>query len=328
MEELCPARGYLQNPERYHFDAFYTGQDGEEVLVFRQEVRNTQTSVSVSKRDLTNGEELEGSELAVIEKETGKIVDAWISDKKPHEIRGLKLTGEQEHIYLLREIRPTDGYVTAEEIPFRLIQKTDGDGEWLQEWTVQIQKTAGGITYWKDLDAHQIIMEDDITRVEIRKTESDGKTFLAGAELVLLREDGSEAVSFITHVEESFYIEKLPIGHYILKERSAPDGYEIAEPMEIVVKDTGEKQVFVLINELLPESEQEQPEESKSEQKPRTKHSDGKTEQEIPVSTPEQIESAHTGDAVFSILLLALVCASMAGFGIGVAVYDWRRRRK
>ena len=111
VEELCPAGGYLQNPERYHFDASYTGQDGEEVLVFRQEVRKTQTSVSVSKRDLTNGEELEGSELAVIEKETGKIVDAWISDKKPHEIRGLKLTGEQEHIYLLREIRPTDGYV-------------------------------------------------------------------------------------------------------------------------------------------------------------------------------------------------------------------------
>ena len=68
-------------------------------------------------------------------------------------------------------------------------------------------------------------MEDDITRVEIRKTESDGKTFLAGAELVLLREDGSEAVSFITHVEESFYMEKLPIGHYILKERSAPVSY-------------------------------------------------------------------------------------------------------
>ena len=36
--------------------------------------------------------------------------------------------------------------------------------------------------------------------------------------------------------------------------------------MEIVVKDTGEKQVFVLINELLPESEQEQPEEPKEEQ--------------------------------------------------------------
>lgn len=63
------------------------------------------------------------------------------------------------------------------------------------------------------------------------------RRFWQAAELVLLREDGSEAVSFITHVEESFYMEKLPIGHYILKERSAPDGYEIAEPMEIVVKE-------------------------------------------------------------------------------------------
>lgn len=205
---------------------------------------------------------------------------------------------------------------------------------------MQIQKTAGGITYWKDLDAHQIIMEDDITRVEIRKTESDGKTLLAGAEMVLLREDGSEAAAFITHAEESFYMEKLPVGHYLLKEHSAPEGYEIAEPMEIVVEDTGTLQVFVLENHLLPipeqpeqeqpeQPEEEQPEETTPEQKSKSKkHSGGKAEQEAPVSAPEQIESAHTGDAVFSILLLALICASMAGFGIGIAVYDWRRRRK
>ena len=336
MEELCPADGYLQNPERYYFDASYTGQDGEEVLVFRQEVRNTQTSVFVSKWDLTNGEELEGAELAVVEKETGKIVDSWTSEEKAHEIRGLKLTGEQEHSYLLREIRPADGYVTAEEITFRLLQKTDSEGEWLQEWIVQIQKTAGGITYWKDLDTHQIIMEDDITRVEIRKTESDGKTLLAGAEMVLLREDGSEAAAFITHAEESFYIEKLPVGHYVLKEQSAPEGYEIAEPMEIVVEDTGTLQVFVLENHLLPIPEQEQPEQPKEEQpeettpeqKSKKKHSGGKTEQEVPVSTPEQISSAHTGDEAFSILLLAFASALVAALGIGTAAYDWKRRRK
>lgn len=339
VEELCSADGYLQNPERYYFDASYTGQDGEEVLVFRQEVRNTQTSVSVSKRDLTNGEELEGAELAVVEKETGKIVDSWTSEEKPHEIRGLKLTGEQEHSYLLREIRPADGYVTAEEIAFRLLQKTDSEGEWLQEWIVQIQKTAGGITYWKDLDTHQIIMEDDITRVEIRKTESDGKTLLAGAEMVLLREDGSEAASFITHAEESFYMEKLPAGHYVLKEQSAPEGYEIAEPMEIVVEDTGTLQVFVLENHLLPipeqpeqeqpeQPEEEQPEETTPEQKSKKKHSGGKTEQEVPVSAPEQISSAHTGDEAFSILLLALASALVAALGIGTAAYDWKRRRK
>ena len=56
---------------------------------------------------------------------------------------------------------------------------------------------------------------------------------------ILLREDGSEAVSFITHVEESFYMEKLPIGHYILKERSAPDGYCCNDPF---VTSTGDKQ--------------------------------------------------------------------------------------
>ena len=209
---------------------------------------------------------------------------------------------------------------------------------------MQIQKTVGGITYWKDLDAHQITMEDDITRVEIRKTESDGKTLLAGAEMVLLREDGSEAAAFITHAEESFYMEKLPVGHYVLKERSAPEGYEIADPMKIVVEDTGTLQVFVLENRLLPmpeqpeeeqpeqeqpeQPEEEQPEETTPEKKSEKKHSRSKTEQGVPVSAPEQIESAHTGDTMFSMLILALVCASMAGFGIGVTVYDWKRRRK
>lgn len=72
VEELCPASGYLQNPERYHFDASYTGQEGEEVLVFRQEVRNTQTTVSVSKRDLTMGKNWKDQSLRLSKKKQEK----------------------------------------------------------------------------------------------------------------------------------------------------------------------------------------------------------------------------------------------------------------
>ena len=42
--------------------------------------------------------------------------------------------------------------------------------------------------------------------------------------------------------EKPYYIEKLPVGEYTLREETAPDGYEVAEDVKFKVEETGEIQ--------------------------------------------------------------------------------------
>lgn len=97
-------------------------------FLFEQEVFNTAARLRVSKQDLTNGQEIPGATLRIVEKETGKIVDTWISEEIPHTVSGLRLSGTEEYRYLLQETIPALGFVTAEEMEFRLIQDRDESG--------------------------------------------------------------------------------------------------------------------------------------------------------------------------------------------------------
>ena len=73
-----------------------------------------------SKVGETGSEELEGAKLQVIDKETGSIIDEWISGKEPHYIHYL-VEGKE---YVMKEISAPYGYEIAEEITF-----TAGDGQ-------------------------------------------------------------------------------------------------------------------------------------------------------------------------------------------------------
>ena len=93
-------------------------------------------------------------------------------------------------------------------------------------------------------------MKDDVTKVEISKTDIAGEE-LPGAKLTILDENG-EVVESWTSTEEPHYIEMLPIGKYTLHEESAPEGYLIAEDVEFEVKDTGEIQKVTMKDEAEP----------------------------------------------------------------------------
>ena len=138
------------------------------------------------------------------------------------------------HTYVLEETLPADGYVTAESISFTV------------EDTGEVQK---------------VEMKDDITKVEISKTDISGKE-LPGAKLTILDQEGNEVESW-TSGEKPYYIEMLPIGKYTLHEVSAPDGYLVAEDIIFEVKDTGEIQKVVMKDERKPSENVEQPQESK-----------------------------------------------------------------
>ncbi|WP_416327959.1 SpaA isopeptide-forming pilin-related protein [[Clostridium] innocuum] len=81
---------------------------------------NTPTEMEFSKVGETGSEELEGAKLQVIDKETGSIIDEWISGKESHYIHYL-IEGKE---YVMKEISAPYGYEIAEEITF-----TAGDGQ-------------------------------------------------------------------------------------------------------------------------------------------------------------------------------------------------------
>ena len=75
------------------------------------------TIVKISKQDMTNGTELAGAKLQVIDKD-GNVIEEWVSTDKPHFIEAKLIAGET---YTLRELTAPDGYNTAEDIEFTVI---------------------------------------------------------------------------------------------------------------------------------------------------------------------------------------------------------------
>ena len=75
-----------------------------------------ETHVSLSKTDITTGEELPGAHIIVKDKD-GNVVDEWDSTDKPHEIIGKLTPGEE---YTMIEVTSPDGFAYAEEITFEV----------------------------------------------------------------------------------------------------------------------------------------------------------------------------------------------------------------
>lgn len=234
--ETTAPKGYLLDSTPVEAIFTYSGQ-----MVSYQVVSgtnsNTPTSIKVSKRDLTNGEELPGATLTITDTDGG-VVKEWVSGETPRTIRGLELDKE----YTLTETKPASGYALAENIAFRLGQRVDKAGVPLQETEVYIKDADGN---WQLLDEAILIMEDDITKVEISKTDIVTGEELPGAELVIRDERGKEIERWIS-TEEPHLIEKLPAGKYTLEERTAPAGYTVAEEVPFEVLPTGEVQSVVM----------------------------------------------------------------------------------
>lgn len=75
--------------------------------------KRTTATVSISKKDITNGEELPGAKLIL--KKGEDIIKEWISSDIPMEISEL-----EDGVYTLTEIQAPDGYNIAESITFKI----------------------------------------------------------------------------------------------------------------------------------------------------------------------------------------------------------------
>ena len=104
-----PVDGYVTNTHIYEVDIT---KDGDELTI---DIENKPLEMEFSKVDITNNEELEGAKLQVIDKETGKVIGEWISQKEPHKIKYL-IEGKE---YIMKEITAPKGYDIAESITFK-----------------------------------------------------------------------------------------------------------------------------------------------------------------------------------------------------------------
>ena len=246
VKELRAPLGYYVNEEPMEVTFTY---DGQTVMVLDNTCSNKPTEIWVSKRDLTNDEELPGATLAIKDMD-GNTVTTWVSTDEPHRVTRLHF-GES---YTLTEIRAADGYALADNITFRLIQKSDRDGNPLEECEVYYLTTKNILFWkwddWKLLDDATVIMQDDITKVQISKKDLTTKEELPGAELTLTDEKGNEIDRWVS-TDAPHYMERLPAGKYTLTEVTAPDGYAIAERVEFEVLPTGEVQTFEMFDDTI-----------------------------------------------------------------------------
>ena len=208
IKELAAPDGYVTDQEPQEFTFEYQGS-GTSVAEYAFTFEDEQTTVELSKADLTDKKELPGASLKVTD-EDGNTVDEWVSKEEAHIIKGL-IVGKK---YKMTETKPADGYVTAESIEFTV------------ENTKEVQK-------------HQML--DDVTKVEISKKDITDSSEVPGAKLIILDKDGKKVESW-TSTDKPHMVEKLPVGEYTLREEQAPDGYLIAEDVKFTVKDTGKVQ--------------------------------------------------------------------------------------
>ena len=208
IKELAAPDGYVTDQEPQEFTFEYQGS-GTSVAEYSFTFEDEQTTVELSKADLTDKKELPGASLKVTD-EDGNTVDEWVSKEEAHIIKGL-IVGKK---YKMTETKPADGYVTAESIEFTV------------ENTKEVQK-------------HQML--DDVTKVEISKKDITDSSEVPGAKLIILDKDGKKVESW-TSTDKPHMVEKLPVGEYTLREEQAPDGYLIAEDVKFTVKDTGKIQ--------------------------------------------------------------------------------------
>ena len=234
--EITSPDGYLLDRTPIAVSFTYPGPQVAWQVVAGEKA-NLATTVQITKQDLTNGQELPGALLTVTDAD-GKELHKWTSTTEPHIIRGLALDTE----YRLTELKPAPGYAYAETITFKLQQATGEDGVLLPQTDVYLLGENGE---WALLEADAIVMQDDVTKVEIHKTDIVSGEELPGAHLEIHDTDGNLIDEWIS-TDEPHFIEKLPAGDYTLTETLAPDGYAVAETVPFTVTATGDIQSVVM----------------------------------------------------------------------------------
>ena len=175
IETMAPTENGYVRAENVSFTVQPTGE------IQRVEMKDDFTKVEISKKDITNGDELRGAHLRITDEE-GSVVAEWDSDGQPRRIDRL-----QPGIYTLTETAAPASYQLAESIRFQV------------EESGRIQKVT--------------MYDAPVGTFTITKMDEATNTALPGARLSLRDSDG--------YVIDSWYTNTAPHALPVLTEDKA-----------------------------------------------------------------------------------------------------------
>lgn len=162
LSETVTAKDYIKAT-----DIKFTVKNSSEL----ETVTMKDKQVSFTKTDVTGEKEVEGAEITVTDKETGKVVDKWTSGKDSHFINGL----EEGRTYILSETVSPEEYVKSTDIEFTVSKEKVNEKVNMKDKQVKVSKlTVGGEEV---TGAHMQIIDEDGNVVD--EWYSEGKSHIA-----------------------------------------------------------------------------------------------------------------------------------------------------
>ena len=241
IKEIKTISGYILNDKEYIVE-FKKDNGNFEKTVYShtKEFENKITKTEIIKSDIVTGETIEGADLSIIDKETGKIIATWISASDSQKIYGLT-SGKT---YILKENLAPVGYQIAEDVEFTI----QPSGE--------IQKVE--MKDKPDYKSVRVIKIDSKTKEPI-KTQDVEFTLYEDKECTI------PLMTVTTNEEGYATFDKLTYGFannkegqsgvFYIKETKAPKGYRLSkEVVEIEIDNNTESDSYIIEyqNHILP----------------------------------------------------------------------------
>ncbi len=219
LQEVTPPTGYAKAADIN----FTLNKKGEIVINDKTEtsvvMRDAKLQIKVSKKDITDTDELPGAVLQILDKADNSVIAEWKTTGKPVIIteKDCKKPLVAGNTYILHEKTAPDGYAYAKDV----------------EFTVHVDSIEG--------NEQLVTMHDAKNVVVVSKTDLAGTKELPGAKLQILSSDGKTVMESWTSTNEEYKVtKKLKAGEsYILREIEAPDGYAIADDVKFTVNKDG-----------------------------------------------------------------------------------------
>lgn len=221
FEETKAPKGYVKTDGIISTQIIDSNNQGQSVNVLKDVVDNEKLiTVEVDKvsEETTGVKTKIGGAIMQLKKADGTVIETWTTEKDKSKV----FKGLEAGKYILHEKKAPAGYVTAKDIEFEVSAVSE------------VQK---------------IEMIDEITSTRFEKKDAEKGTLLAGATMQILDIDGNIIKEWVSDNSPTEF-KKLPIGKYILHEKKAPKGYELAKDIQFEVKDTSDVQTYTMVDNL------------------------------------------------------------------------------